>query len=130
MLNGIADRLAYYMDLLSARQKLVASNIANANTPGYQTKDFDFHFEFMSQPEPGGAPPGAGLPAAKANRLALAPNVYEVQDLGNKNDGNNVSLDREVRLLAENGARFNVAANLWKAQLRAIKTAIQESKNA
>jgi len=124
MLNRIAERLADYMDLLSARQKLVASNVANANTPGYQTKDIDFHFEFMSQPEP-----GARL-AGKTSRLPFAPNVYEVRGLGNKNDGNNVSLDREARLLAENGARFNVAANLWKAQLRAIKSAIQESKNA
>jgi len=130
MLNEIAGRLADYMDLLSARQKLVASNIANANTPGYQTKDIDFHFEFMSQPEPGAGTAGSGGQEKRANRLPFAPNVYEVRGLGNKNDGNNVSLDREARLLAENGARFNVAANLWKAQLRAIKTAIQESKNA
>ena len=34
------------MDLLSARQKLVASNIANVDTPGYKTKDIDFQFEF------------------------------------------------------------------------------------
>jgi flagellar basal-body rod protein FlgB len=51
MLNGIANRLEHYLDLVSARQKLVASNIANANTPGYHTKDIDFHFEFMSQVE-------------------------------------------------------------------------------
>ena len=37
-----------YMDLLSSRQKLVASNIANVDTPGYKTKDIDFQFEYMS----------------------------------------------------------------------------------
>ena len=42
MLDPIASRLEQYMDLLSARQKLVASNIANADTPGYHTKDIDF----------------------------------------------------------------------------------------
>ena len=37
------------MNLLSARQKLVASNIANADTPGYKTKDIDFRAEFAQQ---------------------------------------------------------------------------------
>lgn len=123
MLNGIADRLEHYMDLLSARQKLVASNIANANTPGYQTRDFDFHFEFMSQIQQGDA--------SSATRGTQPPvNVFEVGNLPVKNDGNNVSLDREMRLLSENAARFNVAVNLWKAQMRAVRLAIQESKHA
>ena len=34
------------MTLVSERQKLVASNIANADTPGYHTKDIDFRSEF------------------------------------------------------------------------------------
>ena len=42
------------MDLLSARQKLVASNIANADTPGYRTQDIDFQSEFQNAM--GGAP--------------------------------------------------------------------------
>ena len=46
MLNAIAGQLERYMDLLSARQKLVASNIANADTPGYRTQDIDFQSEF------------------------------------------------------------------------------------
>jgi len=41
MLDPLAGRLEQYMDLLSTRQKLVASNIANADTPGYKTKDID-----------------------------------------------------------------------------------------
>jgi len=37
------------MNLPSTRQKLVASNIANADTPGYKTKDIDFRAEFAQQ---------------------------------------------------------------------------------
>ena len=48
MLDGVGQSLERYMDLLSARQKLVAGNLANADTPGYKTKDIDFQFEFMS----------------------------------------------------------------------------------
>src|SRR5690348_16845658 len=45
MLYRLAGTLERYMDLLSARQKLVASNIANADTPGYRTRDIDFQSE-------------------------------------------------------------------------------------
>lgn len=100
------------MDLLAARQKLVASNIANADTPGYKTRDFDFQFEFMS--------------LAKG----ASPTVSEVAGLAVKNDGNNVNMDREARLLAENAIRFNLAANLMRSQMTLLRAAIQEDKNA
>ena len=110
-MDGITNRLEHYMDLLSTRQKLVASNIANADTPGYKTKDIDFQFEFMS--------------LAKGD----ASHVIETPGLAVRNDGNNVSLDREARLLAENAIRFNLASNLAKSQLRIIRMAIEEGKN-
>jgi flagellar basal-body rod protein FlgB len=56
MLDPIAGTLERYMDLLSARQRLVASNIANADTPGYKTRDLDFRAEFQNAV--------AGLPAS------------------------------------------------------------------
>ena len=100
------------MDLLSARQKLVASNIANVDTPGYKAKDIDFQFEFMSLAHGG------------------VPNVVEESGLAVKNDGNNVSLDREARLLSENALRFNLASSLMKSQLKSLNSAIQEGKTA
>lgn len=99
------------MDLLSARQKLVASNIANADTPGYKTRDIDFQFEFISQLQ------------------GQSPNVIEAPGLVVHNDGNNVNIDREARLLSENAMRFNLASNLMRSQFRMIKEAIQEGKS-
>ena len=112
MLDGITTRLEHYMDLLSARQKLVASNIANADTPGYRTKDIDFQFEFMSQVD------------------GLKPQAAEVPGLKVKNDGNDVDMDREARLLAENAIRFNVATNLVRLQITAVRSAIQGGGSA
>jgi flagellar basal-body rod protein FlgB len=110
MLDRVAGQLERYMDLLSARQKLVAANIANADTPGYHTKDIDFQREFLS--------------------AARSPQIIEPSDLKVKNDGNNVSLDRESRLLAENALRFQLAAQLIKGQVRAVRSAIQEGKGS
>jgi flagellar basal-body rod protein FlgB len=100
------------MDLLSARQKIVASNIANADTPGYKTKDLNFQSEFQ---------------AAGSD---LSPRPVEIGGLPVKNDGNDVSLDREARLLAENALRFSIASNLLRSQLAAVKEAIHEGKPA
>jgi flagellar basal-body rod protein FlgB len=115
MLDQIANQIETYMDLLSARQRLVASNIANADTPGYRTRDIDFQAEFQN---------------AAAHPQGTPPRVVEVDGLPLKNDGNDVSLDRESRLLAENALRFQLASNLLRSQIRIVRSAIQEGKSS
>lgn len=105
--SPLSTNLERYMDLLSSRQRVTASNIANAGTPGYKTRDIDFHFEYESA-------------------LDAPPTVIEVPGMKARNDGNNVSLDRESRLLAENAIRFNAASSLWKQQARMLRMAIEE----
>jgi flagellar basal-body rod protein FlgB len=112
MVENLGASVERYMNLLSTRQKLVAANIANADTPGYQTKDIDFQAELENQ-------------IGNSN-----PNVMEVPGLKTKNDGNNVNVDREARLLAENALRFSVASNLARAELSMVRSAIQEDKSA
>ena len=111
MLDPVAGQLEHYMDLLSARQKLVASNIANADTPGYQTQDIDFQREFQ-------------------NTLGEVPNIVGVNGLAAKNDGNNVSLDRETRLLSENALRFQMASSLLRGEIDQIRSAINEGRTS
>ena len=96
------------MDLLSARQKLVASNIANVDTPGYKTKDIDFQFEFMSLMQ------------------GESPNVVEAPGLAVNNDGNNVSLDREGLLLAETQLQFGLGIQLLQHEFHNLLSAINE----
>ena len=107
MLDGVTSPLERYMDLLSTRQKLVAANIANADTPGYKTQDIDFQFEFMTL----------------AN--GQQPQTIAARGLPETPDGNNVDIDREARMLAENAMRFNVASTLLRGQLKTIQEAIQ-----
>jgi flagellar basal-body rod protein FlgB len=108
MLDPLAGKLDQYMTLLSSRQRLVASNIANADTPGYKTKDIDFEAAMQSAMVGG---PGS-------------PMASEVPGLRVKNDGNNVDLDREARLLAENALRFSVGSNLLRSQIKNMRAAI------
>ena len=86
---------------------MTASNIANADTPGYQTKDVDF---------------AAALHSASGSPISST----EVGGLLAKSDGNNVSLDREARNLAETTLRFQIATQFLQNQIRASRTAMQE----
>jgi flagellar basal-body rod protein FlgB len=110
MFDPIAGRMSHYMNLLADRQKLVSANIANVDTPGYRTKDIDFQFEFESLVE------------------GDKPNVVEAEGLKTKNDGNNVSMDREMRLLSENALRFNFVSQVLKGESRDLRLAIKDAR--
>jgi flagellar basal-body rod protein FlgB len=110
VIDSLSDSLEQYMNVTSLRQKLVASNIANADTPGYKTQDVDFQTSLRAALD-------GGMPRA-----------IEVSGLPVRNDGNNVNLDREARLLAENAMRFNIAATLMHSEISQVKEAIQGGK--
>lgn len=106
----ITAKLERYLDLVSYRQKLTTSNIANIDTPGYRTRDIDFQSELEQQ-------------------LAGPPRPVEAAGLNVRNDGNNVNLDRESRLLAENAMRFHLASSMLRSEYKAVRSAIQEGKS-
>jgi flagellar basal-body rod protein FlgB len=80
--------LAHFLDVTSFRHTLIASNMANIDTPGYRTRDIKFLQELRRAT--------TGLEWA-----AFTPAVRQVQGLTERPDGNNVSLERESLLLAE-----------------------------
>lgn len=110
MLDRVSQQLEKYMDLVSTRQKLVAANIANADTPGYRTRDIAFQMEFQTLAE------------------GEKPRIVEVPDLKVKNDGNDVNLDREARMLSENNLRFTFAETMLRDRIKQVRSAIQEGK--
>jgi flagellar basal-body rod protein FlgB len=103
-------QLGNYMSYLSQRQGMIASNIANADTPGYQTRDVQMPADFSS---------------ALQNAWS---SVVEVPDLPSRNDGNNVSIDREARLLSENTMKFNLATQMVRGELKDVRSAIEEGR--
>lgn len=111
MIEQVGSGLERYMSLLSVREKLVASNIANVDTPGYLTRDVDFQSELRRAEE------------------GTTPQVTEVKGLYVKNDGNNVSLDRESRMLSETALRFSVASGLVRSELKQVRLALDEGRS-
>jgi flagellar basal-body rod protein FlgB len=112
-----SQEILRYMDLLSLREKLVAGNIANIDTPGYKTLDINFHSaleranqEMDPDPQP--------------------PPIQQVPGLIERPDGNNVSLDRESVILAGIQLEYNVAVALLKQDFSSIQLAITENNGA
>jgi flagellar basal-body rod protein FlgB len=102
-----------YLDLTTERQGLLSANIANIDTPGYRTRDIDFHGELMRAQQD--APDGPTEPLVK-----------EVPGLIARPDGNNVSVDREGLLLSQVQLQFSEVTQLVKDQFRMISMAIDK----
>ena len=112
---SLMQLLQGYLKVTSDRQQLVASNIANVDTPGYHVKDVNFQSAMQQV-------------MLKGDDAQLGPAINDVEGLPERPDGNNVNIDREARLLAENAMRFSIASNFARSELNSVKTAIQESK--
>ena len=116
MLGPTGHLLEHYLDLLSLRQRVTASNIANADTPGYRARELDFHFEMQSLLN---QPPGAGSPPAPVVRQTWG---------AARNDGNNVNLEREMMALADTQVRFALASLLLRNKVRGLRSVLQETR--
>lgn len=104
------------LDVASQRQQLVTANIANVDTPGYQTKDIDFRAELQRAVSDG---PANFMPVVRA-----------VKGLLERPDGNNVSMDREGLLLAETQMQFGLGVQLLRHEFQNLLMAINEGSKA
>ncbi len=107
------EQLCEYLDLASFRQRLIASNLANVDTPGYRTRDINFEGEMRRAVD-------------QAGDTATKPRVFEVSGLIERPDGNNVSLDREGLLLATTQLQFRLGVELLRQEFQRISAAVKE----
>ena len=116
------------LNLRAYRQQLLASNIANADTPGYQARDINFSDALKqataapTQPANGAAPArparreGEGpLGAELLYRTAVQPSV----------DNNTVDLDVERAQFADNAVRYEANLMFVSSQMKSMLAAIQ-----
>ena len=112
---SILSQLESYLSLTNQRETVIASNMANVDTPGYRTKDVDFQHELsraMAAPE-GTAPQAA---------------VRDVSGLLERPDGNNVDIDREAMKLSEVQLQYQMGTQLIKGEFQTLMTAIKEDQ--
>jgi flagellar basal-body rod protein FlgB len=109
------------LDQSALRHQVIATNLANVDTPGYRTRDVRPFAGEIEQAMAGGEPP-FGEPSFA--QPAFTPVAHEIRGLMERPDGNNVSVDRESLLLAQNQLRFTVAVQFLKAEFHRLTSAI------
>ena len=98
----------------SQRMGLLASNIANASTPGYKAKDIDFRAALSSIEAPGGSV-DASLDDATLFRVPLQPSA----------DGNTVELATEQTAFAENAVAYQTTLAFLNGRISTITRALR-----
>jgi flagellar basal-body rod protein FlgB len=118
------------LDTEALRQRVIAHNIANVNTPGFKRYDVSFE-EKLGQAL--GLEPGLTLyrtnpyhlPSAS---LDLTPEVNQDNSTTMRQDGNNVDIDREMVDLAQNSLNFNFAVQQLNGRLAMLRYVINEGR--
>ena len=120
--------------LRAERQKVLASNIANADTPGFQARDFDFQAALKAAV---GTQAGDGSRVVSTNPRHLplshrgADGSLTVSTLAYRRpeqasvDGNTVDMDRERANFADNAVRYEAALRFINSHVRTMVSAIR-----
>jgi flagellar basal-body rod protein FlgB len=103
------------LDQSAFRHQILSTNLANVDTPGYHTRDAR---TFAGEIEQAMAEDTPGTPTL------MTPAAFEIRGLNERPDGNNVSVERESLLLAQNQLRFEVAVAFLKAEFHRLSNAI------
>ena len=129
--NGMIQSMERSLTLASRRQTLIASNLANLDTPGYRTRDFSFEGALKSalsgQLSPTSLTTTHPLHLQGSPSTSLPPTTDALQPNSERNDGNDVSLDRENMLLARTQINYQSASTFMQIELRKLHTLIREA---
>ncbi len=134
-LVGSIDFQARALMLRSERQRTIASNIANVDTPGYVARDYKFGDALRSAT---GTKDGATVTMAQTATDARHLQFSSIGELGSgaqqlgysvqsqpNLDNNTVDLDRERANFADNTVRYEAALRFINGQSKTMLSAIQ-----
>jgi flagellar basal-body rod protein FlgB len=125
--NAIKDHIAFQASALSLREKrnnMLASNIANAGTPGYKARDIDFDRELARQV---GDSPLRKKDDRQMDDVAGSSDAdvqYRVP-LNPSLDGNTVELSVEQMEFSENSLRYMTTLSFLNRRISGLMTAIR-----
>ena len=122
------------LDVRARRGELIANNLANADTPGYQARDIDFR-QAMARAagdKTSGTTMTTTLVTTRAGHIggtaqtnaATNPDLKYRTPLAPALDGNTVDAQIEQASFAENAVRYQATLTFLNAKFRGLMTAI------
>lgn len=120
--------------LREQRQQVLASNIANADTPNYKARDFNFSQAMQNALAPQASAASAASALNKTNAMHLSgasggsvggvPLQYRGIQQGSV-DGNTVDMDVERNQFTDNALRYEASLTVMSGQIKNLLAAIQ-----
>ncbi|WJV60952.1 flagellar basal body rod protein FlgB [Pectobacteriaceae bacterium CE70] len=121
------------LNLRAQRQEILAGNIANADTPGYQARDIDFANELTKAMKQGRTSETTlGLTVTSSRHISASSTTYSDMDLLYRvpdqpaMDGNTVDMDRERTNFADNSLRYQSELTVLNGQIKSMTAVLQE----
>ena len=128
MLTARIDSHGKALELLSQRQKVLAGNIANADTPGFKARDFDFSAALaQARGEADGATVTSDRHLRSTTLTEASGGTPRLQWRNAEQpalDGNTVDLDRERAAFADNALRYEATLRFINGNVKTMLSAI------
>jgi len=121
------------LDLRSKKHNVIASNIANMDTPGYKAFDLIIEKELQKMSGKGNSillnrTNNAHMQSGKNKAGGVSVQVGDTQHLSLRGDGNTVDIDKQMASMAENTLMYKAAAQMIHKKFQGLKSAIQGGK--
>jgi len=127
-MSGIIDKAigihAQALQLRARRAELLASNLANADTPNYKARDLDFRSALTEAQQSTQLVTTAPGHIASQGGVAGAETLYRVP-LQSSLDGNTVDSQMEQSRFAENAVRYRATLRFLGGTISTLMTAIR-----
>lgn len=128
--NQTISLLEKSLDLRSLNQRVLASNVANMDTPNYKAVELAVSEEMNREVQPEG---GLALVRTHTNHLPIKyETAHQVRlkaaaapDFSLRGDGNTVDIDQTMGKLAKNTLLYNAATQLISHKFNGLKNAIK-----
>jgi flagellar basal-body rod protein FlgB len=121
-LDRITNLLSQFLDVHSRRAQIVASNLANADTPGFQAQELEFR-DYLQQ-----ATEEALTPGSRSDGREYTPRVVPQLTRVVGLDGNNVDPGQEMASLSNAGMNYLTGTTMLQSRMRTLRTAIREGR--
>ena len=123
---GLFDLAEKRLTWTAQRQTVLAANIANANTPGFQARDVTSFAQVLSGTgtmAPAQTQPGHMSGTVSTDVASLTRQPPKVRAL----DGNSVALDEQLTKVADTETTVSLVTTIWKKYVGMFDTALGRS---
>jgi flagellar basal-body rod protein FlgB len=119
--SGTDSYLQAAMSGLAARQKTIANNVANVDTPGFKASQVNFE-DVLNKAVSNAKP---GRPVNQSALDAAARTTSLIDTTSSRADGNNVDIDQQMEMLSEANLNYSALTQVMSTRLGILRSVIK-----